>query len=424
MSTPSRLVISVVLLVSSLTSSAGADPLDEAAARAENQPRRLVELGDLYVESHRLEEAQRAYSAALAASADMAEAVLGLARVEIAAGKFKHAKKSCRDLKKKDASGFGAICEGALWMSVDRTTRAVDEFRLAIKKGAKAQGKLGLADALRKKGDSQAALTAYGEAASAGAGYRALLGKGLVLEALGRNDEALAEFQSALGAQPASSAAHYHAARLLPPGPEAVALLEKATAMRPGWSQGLLALGGALIAAGQDAEAFEVLKKAGQAGGAQGAASFAQAQALRSLGRLEEAKTALKETLKAVPNHPGAQVMLARIHMDKDENDEALVALERARATVPGDVSVYLASGEIHHRIGRDTAARSFLKEALALSPKLSRANVLLGDIACSRRLYAEAKRSYQAALEGDMQELTRSQIEQKIAACKSKKDK
>lgn len=426
-SNPSRRAgIALLLVVSCSALGLSADPLEDAAARAGKEPRELVALGELYVESRRFVEARKAFQTALGDPLERGKALLGLARVEITAGSLEQAKRSCRELKRKDDSGLAETCEGELWLSAGRISRAVAQFRAAIKKGASAHGKLGLADALRRQGDYEAALAAYDEAAAAGAGYRAALGRGLVLEAQKNNDEALAAYESALRVQPASSDAHYLVGRLLRPGPRAVAELRTATALRPGWFEGLSALGGVLLVEGDHADALIVFKEAEKAGGggAKGAVSFGQAQALSALGRLEEAEAALKKTIEAVPSHGDALLKLARLYFERRKFDEALEAVEKARAAMPEEVSVYLAAGEIYHQIGRDTAATSFLKHAVALDSRASRAHALLGDIACSRGLYADGKGAYRTALEGDMAELTPAQIEQKIAACRRKEKK
>jgi tetratricopeptide (TPR) repeat protein len=380
----------------------------------------LVELGDLYVEAMRLDQAKALYRQALKLDKKFGPAEVGLAKIDMAKEKFDPVKKTCRVLKRryKDTS-LGEACEGWFWLAYDRSARAVDEFNLVVEKGDVATGQTGLGEALRRRAEYDRAIEAYRLAIGAGAGYMAHLGLGLTLEAQGDTAGGIAELGQAVKLEPASCQAHFHYGRAIGQGPQAVAHLLTALAIRPGWGLAYEELGAVLIVNGNHIAA-EAAYRGSLKSEEKGTAYLGLGKALHAQGKTDEAKKQLNKAIELVPNLVDAYLLLADIEFDSEKPEPSLQALENARAVAPGVVRVYLHTGQTYHRLGRYTKAKSFLEQAVNMDPRLSLAHVILGDISCERRLYEAGRKHYDNALAGDMQNVDAAEIEQRKAACYS----
>jgi tetratricopeptide (TPR) repeat protein len=416
-------VFIALIAVPTLVFADGKSPLDQLASSVENNPAALTELGDLYVEAVRLDEAKQSYQKALRLNSKYVEAELGLVRITIAKGVFRTAKHKCRKLEEKaKKKSTSEICSGSFWLANERSSRAVDEFEKAIAKGDVVRGKTGLGEAMRLRGDQEKAIEYYREALAAGAGYLALLGLGQSLEFKGDIVEAKQALAKAVAKQPASCLAHYHYGRLLGSGAKAEQELEVAISIRPNWVEAYLALGSAYQKSNKLEKATEAYQAALKGDTNQGLALYGLGKALHGLGKEREAADALKKAVELIPNNVDALMLLADIQYASGENAEAIDVLEKARNAAPGEISVYMHSGEVFFRMGRFTSARTFLSQAITMNPKLSLAHALLGDIACSRRLYESGREHYQKALSGDQVGIDAGEIRAKQSQCKPKR--
>ncbi len=397
-----------------------ADPLSDLAASAGDDADALIRLGDLYVEAGRLAEAKKAYKQVQWKNRDNPEARLGIVKLSIAERKFQESKHYCRKLTQAaPKSSAGDICSGRFWLGNDRSSRAVEEFEKAVAKGDTARGKTGIGDALSLVGKWDEAIAAYREALAAGAGYDAYLGLGLTLENKGDVAGATDALKKAVEMENASCLAHYHYGRLLGKGEAAVNELFVAMTIRPKWFDALYTLG-TIYEQNKDYEkAVDAYKRATVVDDTRAPAYFGLAKSLRALKRNDEALAALKNVVDRIPNHAGAYLMFAEIYYEKKQTDQAIEALDRARDVASGDVSVFVRSAEIYFDAGRHTNARAFLNQALSMKPKLSKAHVMLGDIACARKQYDEGQKHYADALKGDMADVSKAEIEKKKASCK-----
>jgi tetratricopeptide (TPR) repeat protein len=403
-------------IVAVLIAAAGSASAQGAADKAA-----LVELGDLYVEAMRLDQAKAAYREALKLDKKYGPAEVGLhGRIDMAREKFDPVKKSCRAIKRRHKdTAVGEACEGWFWLAYDRSARAVDEFNLVVEKGDIAVGQLGLGEALRRRAEYERAIEAFRLAIGAGAGYLAHLGLGLTLEAKGDTADGLAELGQAVKLEPASCQAHFHYGRALGRGPLAVAHLRTALAIRPSWADAYQELGNVLIANGDFTAAGAAFSGSIEVEG-KGTAYLGLGQALHAQGKSDEAKKQLDKAIELVPNLVDAYLLLADIEFDAESPEASLKALENARAVAPGVVRVYVRTGMTFHRLGRYTKAKSFLEQAVAMDPRLSMAHSILGDISCERRLYDAGRKHYDNALAGDLQGLDTAEVRQRQAACVS----
>ncbi len=412
-----------ILLAASTALAGGQSRLDELAAATGKDAAALVKLGDLYVEAMRLDEAKKTYRAALKVDKKYGEAQFGLVRIDMARGKFKPAKNACRKIAKQHKnSSVGDVCSGWFWLGNDRSARASDEFQKAIQKGDIARGKTGMGEALRRRGDYDEAIAAYKEAIGAGAGYVAHIGLGLTLEIQGDMAAAKKALEKAVSLQPASCLAQYHMGRLLEPGPKAAGHLEAAIAVRADWPEAYVTLGNIRLDTGSTAAAVKAFEGAVSGKTGRGAAYYGLGRAHHKTGKTKEALVALNKAIELIPNHVGAYLLIAKIQYDSGDSDTAVEALEKARTVAPGDVKVYLHSGNIYYRMGRHTSARSFLNQAVSMNKTLSKAHAVLGHIACERRLYDAGQQHYKRALEGDMVDINKKDLQKRKAACKPKR--
>lgn len=420
----------IVLLAAGTATAQGAElatpssPLDtRASGLTAAGPEDLVAIGDLYVEAMRLKEASSSYKAALKLQKKYGEAEFGQARIDMAKGKLEKSKNACRGVwRRHKGESVGEVCAGWVWLTFDRSARAIDEFNKAIEKGDTARGQTGLGEAYRRQAENARAIEAYNAAIGAGAGYVARMGLGLAQESNGDRPAALASLKAAVDLEPASCMAHFHYGRLLGKGAEAAEHLRTAIAIRPAWTDGYQQLGEILLASGDFTGAEQAFRSAIESSKApRGVAHYGLARALYGQGKPDDAKAALEKTIKLVPNLVDAYLLLSDIVYASGDSEGAIEALEQAKSVAPGEVNVYLHSGQTYFKLGRYTTANSFLNQAIAMKAGLSIAYVILGDIACERRLYDEGQAHFASALKGDMQGVTPGEIEQRKAKCKTK---
>jgi tetratricopeptide (TPR) repeat protein len=372
----------------------------------------------------RLPEAQKAYAAALKLEKGYGEAEFGRARIDMAAGKLEKAKKSCRAvLRRHKTESVGDVCSGWVWLTFDRSARAIDEFQKAIEKGDLARGDTGLGEAYRRQMDGARAVESFKAAIGAGAGYLAHMGLGLAQEANGDAATALGSLKAAVEAEPASCLAHFHYGRLLGRGTEAADHLRTAIAIRPDWPEAYQQLGEILLANGDFPGAEQAFKSAIESSKTpRGTANYGLARALYGQGRSAEAKSALEKAIELVPNLVDAYLLLSDIAYASGDTDGAVAALDRARTAAPGEVKVFLYSGLTYFKLGRYTSANGYLSQAIGMKADLSLAHAALGDIACARRLYDEGRAHYDDARKGDMKGLSAPDLEKRKTACQPKK--
>jgi tetratricopeptide (TPR) repeat protein len=168
------------------------------------------------------------------------------------------------------------------------------------------------------------------------------------------------------------------------------------------------------------------------------AAVLERAEALRQLGRLDEAERALREALAGEPDDPGLLGALGWVLYVADRHVDGLAAAEAATARAPQDARHHLLRAVLHSALGRHDdavaavgaaaslaphdpgtartrarvlAAAGRLREAgdaarhaVALAPESSAAHLLLADIADDLGDRRTARRAYEESLRLDPQ--------------------
>jgi Flp pilus assembly protein TadD len=93
------------------------------------------------------------------------------------------------------------------------------------------------------------------------------------------------------------------------------------------------------------------------------------AQALRELGRYDQAAEAAEATLTLQPNNLDALLELGRAHIARGQAFYGVAPLEQARDLAPRDWRPYSLLGVAYEQVRRTDDARAAWNQALALSP-------------------------------------------------------
>ena len=93
------------------------------------------------------------------------------------------------------------------------------------------------------------------------------------------------------------------------------------------------------------------------------------AQALRELGRYDQAVTAAETTLAVQPDNLDALLELGRAHIARGQAFYGIAALERARDQAPRDWRPLSLLGVAYQQVSRPDDARAAWNQALTLSP-------------------------------------------------------
>jgi tetratricopeptide (TPR) repeat protein len=352
----------------SLSHQPQAEPLDPASTLA--QAIALHEKGELA-------EAERLYSAILAAKPDHADALHFLGLIRLATGEPAEALRLvAAAMGAGPPSAFLLLNHGLALNALARPEDAIASFEraIALDEGF-AQAHNNRAVLLSNLGRHEEALASYctalalepgnagtlfnqanalkdlGRLDEAVAGYDralalqpdlapALCNRGIALHALKRHDEALASLDAALARAPGIAEAHLDRGSVLDDlkrHAEAIASYDSALAIRPDYAEALSNRGVALHALGRDDEALE---------------SFDRALTIRP--DYAEALTHCGATLDALRRY-----------------DEALANYDRAIAIRPDFADAYGNRGTTYYNLKRLDAALADFDRALSLRPDL-----------------------------------------------------
>jgi len=320
-------------------------------------------------------EARSAYAEAIRAVASDASASVGVALLRA----------QCeRELGDRQAAHDALLGAWSRAISVGRDTEVLDALL-----------------ALAREADGLAAL----EAELSGMGTRAQLHRGIVLEELGRETDALEVFRGVLARQPRDAETRQRVARLLARnGRIEESLDEQRTLARlfPERIALTLELASALRSQGHDAESLAVLDRARARARRDRTALFLLVDAYARLGAEDRVLATLEAIVRADPDDPRALVALANELFDRGERERALALVERvarseragplgeieaARAlanlrvfdraiahleaaarAMPEAPEVLDAQADLYARMGRDDEAERALERRIALA--------------------------------------------------------
>jgi predicted O-linked N-acetylglucosamine transferase (SPINDLY family) len=245
-----------------------------------------------------------------------------------------------------------------------------------------ADAAVGLGIVLQNLGRTDEAIAEYQRAiAIAPSSAEAWSNLGVSLRGLGRNEEALEAYRRALSIRPDFVDAMLNLASLLQGLgriEEAVEWFGRAAALRSDDADVLSMLGGALKQAGRSAEAFELLRRVVELRPGHPDALNNFGSALVELGRHKEAAQQFRKALQLDPNHVVAAYNLGSTLHELGELEEAIEMYQRAIALQP-DAFYALNNLAVALRFGGrlEESIRAH-HQALAVQPEIKLASDLL----------------------------------------------
>lgn len=124
----------------------------------------------------------------------------------------------------------------------------------------------------------------------------------------------------------------------------------------------------------------------------------ARADALRGLGRLDEARQLYETVLDEAPGTVPAMVGLGRLALRTGRADEAAALCARALAARPDDAPALLFQADLHRSAGRGAEAMRVYERILALNPGHRSAHILKADLAITLGQFDQARKDLDAA--------------------------
>ncbi|MCP4590557.1 MAG: tetratricopeptide repeat protein, partial [bacterium] len=207
---------------------------------------------------------------------------------------------------------------------------------------------------------------------------------GNALYALGRVEEAVHHYRTAVLLQDDRIESHYNLANglvELEELDEAFEHYEHALRLRPDYAEAHNNYGRALALQGRYEEAARHLDKALQAKPGYAEAHINMANLLRMQGRLEAALTHCREALRADPADPNARMMLADTLLDAGDLTQAVVEYREVLRTAPDNASAHCNLGIALAMLNQPRQAVAELRRALELDPNHHGARQVLARV-------------------------------------------
>ncbi len=127
--------------------------------------------------------------------------------------------------------------------------------------------------------------------------------------------------------------------------------------------------------------------------------TFQVALSLHRSGQLEQARQHFEETLRLQPNHVQTLVLLAALHLELANPEEALGLTKRALKLDPRSIAAHVTAGQANSRLDRSTAAIASYDAALALNPLLANVHLRRGTELHKIKRYEAALGSFDRAI-------------------------
>jgi predicted O-linked N-acetylglucosamine transferase (SPINDLY family) len=200
----------------------------------------------------------------------------------------------------------------------------------------------------------------------------ALSNRSLVLNLLGRHDQALAAAQRAAALLPGRAVVHRHLAEALAGLgrlDEALPHYDRAIALDPRDGLAYQGRGHVRLRRNAPAQALPDIERALGLRGDSVSLLCDLAQALRLLGRRDEASAALDRALARQERSADALRELADMLIELQRYDEAIAALNAAIASQPDDTFAHNNLGGLCQLLGRLDEAEGHLRRAIATQP-------------------------------------------------------
>ena len=138
--------------------------------------------------------------------------------------------------------------------------------------------------------------------------------------------------------------------------------------------------------------------------------------------KYSQAEAVFREMIAADPKNADALNSLGYMFAERGQRlDEAVSLVERALAIEPGNGAYLDSLGWAYYKQNRFDLAEPPLREAVKQLPAVSVIQSHLGDVLNKRAQYQAAIDAWQAALDGDLESVSRSELEDKIRSARQK---
>lgn len=206
---------------------------------------------------------------------------------------------------------------------------------------------------------------------------------------------------------------------------KAVALLRQARTLTPTDPLVEVRLARSQQAAGKDADAVRTLQAAVTKFPKEPAVKLSLASTLERAKKYAEAEAVFREMIADDPANADALNSLGYMLAERGQKlDEAVQFVERALQIEPGNGAYLDSLGWAYYKQNRFDRAEAPLREAAKLLPTVSVIQDHLGDVLSRRGFLQEAIDAWQKALDGDGDEVSRSEIDDKIKSARQKLDR
>ncbi len=329
------------------------------------------------------------------------ESLYDIARVAFERNDYRAAQSACRPLRRA-AADWNAVCEARTFLVWRRAAAAQGALEVVARPtdGVLAyEWNLAMGDAYRMQVDAAHARESYATAS------RLLPGAPEPWIALGRlalqtssRSEAETAFRRALEADAESPDALFELGKI-GPRDESVAMLERALAARPSWSDAQISLGLAYVTAARADDARRLFEAALRANPNSAEAHVGLARAHMASGEMVRAEQSVQRALALVPNSQTAGIALAEIEAATDRPDDAFATYRRAADMNAQNPEPLLAAARLAISLHREVLAQGFLDRVMGVSSDLPAALALYGDARRGQRDLAGARDYYRRAL-------------------------
>lgn len=411
-------IATALLLAGSVAHAQDLPTLAQAAKKAPRDADAQSAYGQALVEAAHYRPAERRLKLAARLRKDDARGLYDLVAIPLAQNNYRRARGACAALQREHAdSPLGDVCMARAFLAWRRASRADEYLELAAQKDPQhIELLLAIADARRMQGRTADALAAYQTVLQANSSLgRGHLGLGLLHLASADHPRAIEALTAATTHSPYNVKALYELGRLLS-GKEAVAVLERALALKKKWPQANLALAQALLDAGEVERAEALFRGALKDKSLATRAQIGLGMALLARDDLAGAEENLKKGLAALPHSAEASFALAQLYERTERYEEAFEQYRAASANRGHNTRALLMAAELAVRLSRKVLASAFLRKALEGAPKASGAHALYADLLAARGDREAARDHYQQALAGEG-EIDREAIAGKLAA-------
>ena len=232
--------------------------------------------------------------------------------------------------------------------------------------------------------------------------YLAYDNRGVALNAAGKIDAAVADYEQALALNPDYPNANNNLARILAERgklPEAIALYRRALQAKPDKLEIRNNLGNALSDAGAIDEAIEQYRFVLQRAPKHVNARNGYAGALAAQGKLAEAERELNAVLETAPDDLSALSNLGNVYAMTGRREQAAALYRRSLAVKPDDPRTLGNLGNVMLELGQLDAAVENYRRAVQVAPTNPDAHAMLGFALLRLGRRAEAEQELQTAL-------------------------